>query len=141
VDWPTIASLATAVGTLVLAVATFSSVRSANKAARTAERALQAGLRPVLVPSRLEAPAEKMLWADGHWSTVCGGRASVELVDGIIYLAMSVRNVGSGIAVLLGWDPAPLRMGGANQTHVPPGEFRPQTRDIYVAPGDTGFWQ
>ena len=30
-DWATIASLATAVGTLVLAVATFSSVRSANR--------------------------------------------------------------------------------------------------------------
>ena len=39
-DWVTIASLATAGGTLVLAVATFSSVRSGNRTARAAERSL-----------------------------------------------------------------------------------------------------
>jgi hypothetical protein len=55
-DWATIWSLATAGGTLVLAAATFYSVRSANRAARTAERALQVGLRPVLVTSRLQDP-------------------------------------------------------------------------------------
>ena len=33
-EWATVASLATAVGTLVLAVATFASVRSANFSAR-----------------------------------------------------------------------------------------------------------
>jgi hypothetical protein len=38
-DWVTISSLATADGTLVLAVATFSSVKSANRSARVAERA------------------------------------------------------------------------------------------------------
>jgi hypothetical protein len=68
-DWVTISSLATAGGTLVLAVATFASVRSVNQAARTAERALQVGLRPLLVPSRLEDPLIKVLWVDGrHWS-------------------------------------------------------------------------
>ena len=36
-DWQTISSLATAGGTLVLAVATFSAVRSANRSARIAE--------------------------------------------------------------------------------------------------------
>ena len=52
-DWATVASLATAGGTLVLAVATFASIRSANRsariaerAARTAERSLLAGQRP-----------------------------------------------------------------------------------------------
>jgi hypothetical protein len=62
-DWPTIASLATAGGTLVLAVATFSSVRSGQRATRIAERstqiaerALLIGLRPVLVPSRVTDP-------------------------------------------------------------------------------------
>jgi hypothetical protein len=53
-DWATIASLATAGGTLVLAVSTFASVKSANRAARAAERSLLAGLRPLLVPSRLQ---------------------------------------------------------------------------------------
>jgi hypothetical protein len=50
-DWPTIASLATAGGTLVLALATFSSVRSGQRSTQIAERALLIGLRPVLVPS------------------------------------------------------------------------------------------
>jgi hypothetical protein len=73
VDWGTISSLATAFGTLVLAVATFASIRSANRAARTADRALSFNIRP---PSF-----------------------------------------------------APLET------------FRPQTRDLYIAPGDAGFWQ
>jgi hypothetical protein len=51
-DLATIAGLGTAAGTLVLAVATFSSTRSANRAARVAERTLLLGLRPALVPGR-----------------------------------------------------------------------------------------
>ena len=50
-DWSTISSLATAGGTLILALATFSSVRSANRSARVAESALQLNLRPLLFPS------------------------------------------------------------------------------------------
>ncbi len=56
-DWVTISSLATAGGTLVLAVATFSSVRSANRSARIAEQSLLLGLRPILIPSRDEDPS------------------------------------------------------------------------------------
>ena len=48
VDWGTIAELATAGGTLVLAISTFASVRSANRAARAAERSLLVGLQPLL---------------------------------------------------------------------------------------------
>ena len=140
VDWVTISSLATAGGTLVLAVATFASVRSANQAARTAERALQVGLRPLLMPSRLEDPLVKVMWVDGHYSRLEGGRASVEIVDGIIYLAMSLRNVGSGMAVLHGWYPSATRLRG-DQPHAEPERFRTLTRDLYVPPGDVGFWQ
>ncbi len=39
-DWTTISSLATAGGTRVLGLATFASVRSANRAARAAENPL-----------------------------------------------------------------------------------------------------
>ena len=106
-DWATISSLATAAGTLVLAVATFSSVRSGNRAARTAERALQVGLRPVLFPARLQDPPQKIRWGDDHWARLDGGRAVMEEVDGIVYLALSLRNVGSGIAVIHGWRPVP----------------------------------
>lgn len=50
-DWQTVCSLATAGGPLVLAVATFSAVRSSNHSARVAEESLMAGLHPLLVPS------------------------------------------------------------------------------------------
>jgi hypothetical protein len=138
-DWATISSMATAGATLVLAVGTFASVRSANKAARTAERALLAGLRPVLVPSRLEDPPDKIAWADNHWTRLTGGRASIELVDGHIYLAMSLRNVGSGIAVLQGWHPALEWDPGGS--HAELDQFRRQGRDLFVAAGGLGFWQ
>ena len=65
-------SFATGAGTLVLAIATFGAVRSANRAARTAERALQAGLRPLLMHSRLDDPPQKIMWLDRHWAAVLG---------------------------------------------------------------------
>jgi hypothetical protein len=46
-EWATIASLATAAGTLVLAVATFAAVRSGNRSARAADRARCGGHSPV----------------------------------------------------------------------------------------------
>jgi len=124
----------------VLALATFSSVRSANRAARTAERSLLVGLRPLLIPSRLQDEPQKLMWFDRHWAKVNGGCASVELIDDLIYLAMSVRNVGSGIAVMHGWDPSTGLQRGT-VAHVGPDEFRQQSRDLYIPPGDTGFWQ
>ena len=103
VDWATISSLATATGTLVLAVATFAAVRSANQAARTAEHSLLAALRPLFVPSRLQDDVQKVLFADGKWLRVPGGCATVEADNGVIYLTMSLRNVGSGIGIIHGW--------------------------------------
>src|SRR6478672_1862072 len=64
-DWATIASVGTAAGTMVLGVATFASVRSAQRAARVAERSLLVGLRPVLMPSRASDPIEPAIWGDG----------------------------------------------------------------------------
>jgi hypothetical protein len=139
-DWTTTSSLATAAGTLVLAVATFASVRSANRAARTAERALQAGMRPLLVPSRFDDPVEKIMWGDDHWAKVGGGRASVEVAGGHVYLAIPLRNVASGIAVLQGWHAAPAP-SDAGRPHRDPEEFRHQIRDLYVPGGDVGYWQ
>jgi hypothetical protein len=142
-DWATISSLATAGGTLILAVATFASVRSANRAARTAERALQVGLRPVLAPSRLQDPAEKILFADDHWLTVRGGEAVVESSGGVVYLAIALRNVGMGLAVLRGWRLTPEAHQGLGGVAYPTSisEFRTQQRDLYVPAGDVGFWQ
>ena len=142
VDWPTIASLATAAGTLVLAVATFSAVRSSNRSARIAEVALQEQRRPLLAPSRLEDPKQKIMFLEGNWVNASGGRGVVEHTDGLVYLAISLRNVGSGIAVCQGWT----AMAGAGSalrapTHAPLDEFRLQSRDLYIPAGDIGMWQ
>jgi hypothetical protein len=140
VNWSTISSLATAGGTLVLGVATFAAVRSANRAARVAERSFEIGLRPVLAPSRLEDPPQRVMFTDRHWVTLEGARAAVEFTNGVVYLAMLIRNVGSGMAIIEAWQPHPGQMA-ATQEWGPVGEFRLQTRDLWVPPGDVAFWQ
>ena len=133
-DWATISSLATAGGTLVLAIATFASVRSGNRAARTAERSLLAGLRPLLVSSRVQDLEQKVTFVDQHWVHTPGGGATAESTDEAIYLSMSLRNVGDGIAVLHGWVIHPEQMTG-DRPHPPVSEFRRLTRDIYYEGG------
>jgi hypothetical protein len=141
-DWVTISALATAAGTLVLAAATFASVRSANRAARVAELSLLAGLRPLLLPSRIQDDPQKVGFSDEHWVHAPGGSGIAEVENDIVYLAISLRNVGSGIAVLHGWYLFPgLRLSGGSPDHAPLEEFHRLTRDLYVAPGDIGFWQ
>jgi hypothetical protein len=141
-DWATISSLATGLGTLVLAIATFAAVRSSNRSARIAEAALQEQRRPLLASSRLEDPKQKIMFVEGHWVSAAGGRAAVEHIDGVVFLAISLRNVGSGIAVLQGWvvREGP-RFSGTYPTHVPLEDFRRQTRDLYIPAGDIGMWQ
>jgi hypothetical protein len=163
-DWATIASLATAGGTLVLAVSTFASVKSANRAARAAERSLLAGLRPLLMPSRLQDADQKILFGDGRWIHAPGGGGAAEVAAGgdvgdltargqfgrdadgavgghdcVVYLAISLRNAGTGIAVVHGWrfSPTPLLPDAVH----PSPEFRRQSRDLYIPAGDMGFWQ
>jgi hypothetical protein len=141
-NWTTISALATGAGTLVLALATFASVRSSNRSARIAEAALQEQRRPVLAPSRLSDPVQKLMFVEGRWLSAAGGRAAVEHADGRVYLAISLRNVGSGIGVCQGWT---VRTGLGSARNMPAHaeleEFRPQTRDLYVPAGDIGMWQ
>ena len=146
-DWTTIASLATAGGTLVLAVATFSSVRFGQRSTRIAERStelaersLLLGLRPVLAPSRIVDPPEMVRFGDGRMIRVEGGLAAVDREGSAYYLVIPLRNVGNGLAVLQAWrltaEPA-----GIDTPHLDAAAHRPQTRDLYVPAGDTGFWQ
>jgi len=139
-DWATISSLATAGGTLVLAIATYAAVRSSNRSARVAEQALQEQRRPLVVHARLDDPMQKIRFVDGHWVHVTGADAVLEQGDGVLYLVIAVRNAGNGIAVLQGWDVWPEQLAG-RAPHRPPEEFRLLTRDIYVAPNDVGAWQ
>lgn len=137
-DWATIASLATAGGTLVLAVATFSAVRSANRTAQAAELSLLTGLRPVLIPSREQDPDERVSFVDGRRFTLAGHGAILEHVDGNIYLGLGVRNAGAGLAVLHGWRVTAYAPGPRD---MPPLEdFNRQSRDIYIPAGDSGYW-
>jgi hypothetical protein len=142
-DWVTISALASAGGTLVLAGVTVASVRSANRAARVAEQSLLAGQRPLLVPSRTEDPAVKAGFQDDVWFSVPGGQGAASTTDDAVYLVIAIRNVGTGIAVLHGWHLLPelLLERGAHVDPPPLEEFTTLTRDLYVAPGDVGFWQ
>jgi hypothetical protein len=151
-DWATISSLATAGGTLALAGATYASVRSANRSARVAEVALQEQRRPVLVQSREDDRDQTIGFADNRWVNVPGGGASVEVTPAAVYLALSLRNVGAGLAVMQAWR-AHSVAGDESQSDTawresvssggPPGleEFRPLTRDQYIPGGDVGVWQ
>jgi hypothetical protein len=139
-DWNSVASLATAGGTLVLAVATFASVRSANRAARAAERSLLSSLRPLLVPSDLDDHPQKIVFIDRKWVMVPGGSGAAEYDEdsGVVYLAASLRNVGPGIGVLQGWRFRPGFDSAAPQPD--PAAFTRQGRDIYLPAGGLGFW-
>jgi hypothetical protein len=149
-DW---AAWGTSIGTLVLAGATFAAVRSSNRSARISERALLAGLRPVLTPSRPEDPDEQVQFADGRVFDVSAGRAMVCQEQGAIYLAIALRNVGAGIALLRGYhleaesaemaarDPSGVARHRRGDRAPDRQRFAAQQRDLYIPSGNVGFWQ
>lgn len=141
ITWEIAASLATAGGTLVLAIATFASVRSANRSARVAQEALRVQMRPMVLPSRLTDPAQKIFFQEGKYIVLQGGRGAVEFDDGtgVVYMAMSLRNAGQGVSVIHGWR----FWSGREATMLRPDAdgFRPQGLDLAMAPGDIGFWE
>jgi hypothetical protein len=139
-DWTNISSLATAGGTLVLAVATFAAVRSSNRSARIAELALQEQRRPLLTQSRMDDAEQKIMFVDRRWLHVRGSGAEAVHENGIVYLAMSLRNVGAGIGVLQGWSVRP-GLQTTRVDHTPEDAYRTQTRDLYIPAGDVGLWQ
>ena len=122
----------------MLALATFSAVRSSNRSARIAEETLLTGMRPLLVPSLIEDPVHKVLWQDRHTAKVGGGRAVAEEDGGVVYLAIGLRNLGTGIALLHGWYPNPDQVL-VDRHHVEVEDFRRLTIDLYVPAGGTGY--
>jgi hypothetical protein len=138
-DVSTVASLATAAGTLVLALATFSSTRSANRAARVSEQALNVGLRPLLFNARPQDPPQKVGFIDEHWLQLRDGLAVVQESDDKLYMAIPLRNVASGIAVLHSWNVQPR--SARTEPPAPLEQFRRLGRDLYVPAGDVSFWQ
>ncbi|MGC1239489.1 MAG: hypothetical protein WA860_11945 [Acidimicrobiales bacterium] len=139
-DWVTVSAFVTGGGTLVLAGATFASVRSANRSSRVAEQALLSGIRPLLMTSRPSDATLKVGFADDHFVEVPGGSATAEATESSVYLTLSLRNVGNGMAIMHGWR-AELSRDLSSVTRPPVEEFRRLTRDLYVAVGDVSFWQ
>ena len=81
----------------------FGSVRSANRAARVAEQSLLAGSAPAAgaVADRRSGPGGALLRRPPDHAARWG--AIVEATEDAVYLAISLRNVANGIAVLHGW--------------------------------------
>ncbi len=97
--------------------------------------------------SRRDDPTQKVNFGDSKWVRIPGGGAVAEVgsrngtaePDPPVYLAVALRNAGSGIAVMRGWRFYPEWHRDA--THAPLDEFEPQNRDLYIPVGDIGFWQ
>jgi len=53
---------------------------------------------------------------------------------------MLVRNVGNGMAIIQAWEPFPGQRTSSDEWGSID-EFRPQTRALWIAPGDVAFWQ
>ena len=144
-DWPTIAQVGTAAGTLVLAIATYASVRESRRSSRIAEETLALNLRPVLVTSRVDDPPLEVMFGDGRYLKVQGTTAAVEVELGNVWLGIALRNAGAGLAVINGWriTHREQRVSASRDEMQQPSldQFRPHTRDLYVPAGDIGFWQ
>jgi hypothetical protein len=139
-DWVTISALATRAGR-----SSSPSPRSRPCGPRTGRLAwpnarCSPACAPLLIPSRPDDPQQKVSFADEQHLVVDGAGAAAEVGDDAVYVAISLRNAGAGIAVLHGWHLYPERRLGA--TDQPPvDDFTRLTRDIYIPAGDVGFWQ
>jgi hypothetical protein len=141
-NWVTISSLATGAGTLVLAVATFSAVRSANRSATLSERSFLGANLPLLLSSRVYDLEEKTRFIDNVSVRVKGGHAYVAVGKRAVYFVISLRNAGQGLAVLDRWRVS--RVGDDLPKDYGPGDinsYRRLIRDLYVSPGDVGLFQ
>jgi hypothetical protein len=151
IGWSDAVQLTSAAGSLVWAFATFQAVRAANRSARVAEQALEIGLQPVLVPSRPEDPPERVTFREGMVIEAPPGGAYVDELDGNFFVVLPLRNVGNGLAVLRAGhvalaEVAEMRLqsqGADGPTHWPESRdvYRDLQRDLYVPPGERGYWQ
>jgi hypothetical protein len=145
-DWVAISEVATAGGTMILAVATFSSVRSASASTKLAERSLMATQRPLLLPSNVNDPSERIRFGDDVIVDIVGHKGGLKIHQDGVYMALSLRNGGAGLAVIHSWHifAEPVAFGelsGHLERPADVEQFRRQQRDLYIPAGSTGFWQ
>ena len=124
-DWATISSIATAGGTLVLAFATYSAVRSSNRSARIAERSLLLACARCSSPRTRTTRPRRCAGATASRDRVPAAPPSVEVVDDVVYLAIALRNVGAGLAVLQGWHVSDRARAGDEDPPDPGGVHAP----------------
>ena len=80
-----------------------------------------------------------MTFSEGRYLAAPGGAGVADASDEAVLFAAALRNVGAGIAVLHGWHFYPEIERTAE--HLPIEEYTRLTRDIFIAPGEVGFWQ
>ena len=152
--WGTWAEVGTALGTLGLAGATFSSVRSSSRTARIAERALLASQRPVLAPSGpgrsrrsgavrgragLRPPRRQTARRTSRAGSSTWPSRSATL--GRESRCSRAYHLQAESADHVARDPKGVARHRRGDT--PPGitSFAPQQRDLLISTGRVGFWQ
>ena len=94
----------------------------------------------MLIPSRDDDLDELIRFGDGVVLRVPGHGGTLEVHEDRIYMAIALRNGGSGLAVIHGWRVQVLSLtAGATAPDVT--GFHRQQRDLYIPAGYTGFWQ
>jgi hypothetical protein len=53
---------------------------------------------------------------------------------------MTLRNVGSGLALMHAWSPVFGGLEALRRDPVAPEQFHRLSADLYIAPGDSGYW-
>ena len=143
-DASTIASLATAGGTLVLADRdvlrdAFGEPLHAHRGTRTRPQSAAAAH-----PAHEWEPAERITFRD-EIVELRAGYAAVEQRSNGLYFAAQLRNVGAGIGVLTSWKvKGETNMDISLSEYVEPPDpthFVLQQRSLYVPAGDVGYWQ
>ncbi len=76
---------------------------------------------------------------EGHWIKLKGGYGYATPTDDAIYFAISLRNVGQGLAVLDHWSFTTEQ--SVDNSPGTKNNYRRLTKDLYVPAGDIGFWQ
>jgi hypothetical protein len=105
-----------------------------------------------MTPRRDDPPVE-VQFADGRVFDTGWGDALVRCEDGVIYLALQLRNSGAGVAHLVGYrlepeaaqlvtqDPRGVARHRRGDPAPDPTAFTEQQRDLYISAGELGHWQ
>jgi hypothetical protein len=98
------------------------------------------GVRPVLIPSREEDPPQRVGFGDRVLLSVPGHGGAIKVENDNLYMAIALRNGGTGLAVIHGWRVEVMARPAPDMPRPDPERFRRQMLDLYIPAGDIGFW-